>query len=146
MDEFKDTLKKKLSDIDTINKYNITPPYYEDWTVHEARGYGVPIASYWDCSDKLVFPPDYFGAKGEYYPRYGSWGPLEFEYDEKKMEEKMGKFKSLLENKGYKIDIVYVDLTCKGYADIYLEPYIGYTPVVFCYGLTYSDIEDLLNF
>ena len=70
-------LKNKSKSGDKYYKYNLTPPADDyDWqdAVLEARGNGIPIASFGDTADKFVFTPKHFGYQDfDYIFGRGSW-------------------------------------------------------------------------
>lgn len=66
----------KLASNDTYNHYALTPDENDEgWrsAIVEARGYGIPIASFGDTRDKLVLHPGHLGYNFDYYWGNGSW-------------------------------------------------------------------------
>ena len=57
-----------------FNRYNVTPPAYDFYgAVEEARGFGIPIASFGNTRDKIVIHPGHLGYNFNYFWGQGHW-------------------------------------------------------------------------
>lgn len=69
-------LQNKKNDNDDVYEYNLTPEYDDDaWcdAIMEARGSGVPHASFCDTKDKFVLTPEHLGYEEFVYYWLNGW-------------------------------------------------------------------------
>lgn len=157
----------KINSNDPFYQYNITPGIDDGWygAIFEARGYGIPIASFGDTSDKLVFHPGHLGYNFDYAWGNGSWTDRSC-WNKKVDKTIISEANSRIFNiakllcKKYKVHLVNVSGTCKGYLstqlfesknlednyDVFKENnYLTDDLVLFVYGINMSDKDHLEN-
>lgn len=160
-------LKGKLEAKDKYYPYSLTPDGDEfDDAVYEARDHGIPIASFGDTKDKMVFHPGHLGYTFKYYWGNESWGDNSC-WDDETPEEKINEVnKSLFAIVPYfnhhEVKLCDVGGSCKGYlsTNVYdsdefrtFEAFSensnsGHQPpnlVLFVYGITSEQIKIILN-
>ena len=152
-DKLKKLFKNKLKSEDKINEYDTTPSANEGWNnaVKEAKGYGIPISSFGDTEDKMVFHPGHLGYDFNYHWGEEKWTNEDCWEEHVDKETKIKALKELLElgielNDRFDVDFLYVSGTKKGYLSSRLYtideiesdnfPDDEYEYVMFVYGIS----------
>lgn len=130
--DFLYVIQNKLAANDKFYKYSITPEPLDGWfdAVEEARGYGIPISSFGDTSDKIVITPTHFTEKDVFNYSWGRgfwtnercWSRKISDEERMKVYNKMSEFINIC-NKYYDIGILDVSGSEKGYLSSTLVKY-----------------------
>ena len=151
-------LTGKIKADDKINRYSITPQADDyGWgdAIEEGRGYGIPIASFGDTSDKIVLHPGHLGYNFNYFWGKGSWGSGDCFYDidyEKKLQanNELASVGQYLIKMGYKVNVCSPSGSEKGYLSTELMEIEDIENndndfVLFVYGLTIEKLELIVD-